>query len=147
MQRLACRLKDFDGSDRPPLQQFTEVVQRRNQVAQRLHDVGLEVTAANDALIGDQVYEDKRPLPDRGYARDDGAFERQDDGTGSYFPEGQGRAFHASTPPAMRDQRSARTIALSEPYAKNVISLPASVHVNSLGGIHSSSGDSRCQEH
>ena len=79
VQRLARRVEQLHRRHRPALQQGAEIVERRHQVAQRLHDIGFEIAAPDDALLGLQVDQHQRPLGDGGDADDDRPLELEHD--------------------------------------------------------------------
>ena len=71
VQGAAGRVEQLDRRHRPAGEQLAQIVQHRHEVAHRPRQIGLEVAAAGDALLGLEVDQDQRPVGDGGDPRHD----------------------------------------------------------------------------
>jgi hypothetical protein len=66
MQGFARDVVKLDRRDTPPLQQFAEILQGRDQIAHGLDGVGLEIAPSDDAFFGEEIDQDQRPFGNGG---------------------------------------------------------------------------------
>jgi hypothetical protein len=86
--------KIVEGCYGSALARFCQVANGGDEVAHRALKIGLEVAAADDAFLGVEVDQDKRPAIEETDLRNDGTFERHGDGTQLDAPEGQAGEGH-----------------------------------------------------
>jgi hypothetical protein len=107
MQRFAREIEQFDRIDLPTAEYSGEVVERRYQILHGFRDIGLQITSADDALLGVEIYQDKWPLLDRGNAHHDRSFQPEQNGPGSNALERQRGKPHQQSPISCDDLTAA----------------------------------------
>ena len=62
MEGFACSIEEFDRGYAPAFEQVAQIVERRYEIAHRLHDIRLKIAPSNDPLLGHEIDENERPL-------------------------------------------------------------------------------------